>query len=120
MLGNDKASAGNAEGRLKFQTASGYSDRIGGDVDRFSGSVAECLVQHGEKFAAVAGGNPASVLFGKVITAAFGGNPQFLVRRVAVDNDLRAVVGLDGKYVAAELAVEIPTAFVYLVFNVGE
>lgn len=52
--------------------------------------------------------------------AAFGRNPQFLIGRVAVYNNLRAVVGLNCEHIAGKAAVEIPAALVDLVFNMGK
>ena len=46
-----------------------------------------------------------------MVAAAFCGNPQFLVGRVAVDDDLRAVRRFDGQDVSGKLAVEIPAVF---------
>ena len=55
-----------------------------------------------------------------MVAAAFCGNPQFLIGRVAVDDDLRAVRRFDGQDVSGKLAVEIPAVFVDLVFDVFE
>ena len=87
---------------------------------RFARRRAQYFVQHGEKAAAVAGGTPFAVAQGEVVAAAFGGNPQLLVRRVAVYDNLRAVIGLDGEHIAVVFAVEIGAALVELVFDVGK
>ena len=92
-----------------------------GNLNRFARSRAQCFVQNVVEIPSVARCQPFAVLLGEMVAAAFCGNPQFLIGRVAVDDDLRAVRRLrwSGRF-PANWQSKSRAVFVDLVFDVFE